>query len=626
MYFRSVIRKNPATQQYEGYYRLVESYRNEYGKVCHRTLHTIGFIDYDTSVLANVQRILNNRLDRKATLFEEMDAHTIAVADACWLALIQGKKIDVSDAAFEKSKRMIDADTIKHKEVREVGAEWMCYQTLEQLGLQGKLRDLGWKEEQIKLALTQIISRALYPHSECRTSRWIKENSAVCEVTGYPVEKITKDKLYKSALDLYEIKDQLEKHLSKKTNELFDLQDKIYIFDLSNTYFEGVKTKSKLAKYGRSKEKRSDCKVVVLAVVVNMEGFVKYSNVFEGNMADSQSLPKIIDNLRIQTSTEKRAVIVLDAGIATEENLKIIKEKGYDYVCVSRSKIKNYSIKEGQETVKVQTKSNQEITLQVVKSSKIEDYILRVKSPGKEAKEHSMKSKFDGHFTAELDKIKTSLGLKHGVKKLEKVNQRIGRAIEKYPSAAKFYNIEIKSKDDLATEILYTKKEASKLDDHELGAYFIRTSLDAKNELSIWTIYNAIREVESTFRCLKTDLDLRPIYHKNDDATVAHLHLGILGYWLVNTIRYQLKQKQINCDWQEIVRITNTQKIITTTGHNKDNELIYIRRCSEPNEKVKQIYTALNYKNYPFVKRKFVVPKPEIKKFEKHYLSQFDDG
>ena len=627
MYFRSVLRKNPLSQEYEGYYRLLESYRNEFGRVCHRTLYTLGFVNCETEVLIAAQSILNNRLERKSSLFEHsIDPQALAIANKCWTEMVANKKIDVTDATFEKNKRMIDADTMKHKDVREIGSEWMCYQAIKQLGIEKNLEVLSWSEEQIKLAVTQMISRAVFPYSEYRTSRWIKENSAICEITGYPVDKITKDKLYKSALDLYSVKDQLEKFLSKKTNELFDLEDKIFIYDLTNTYFEGVKTDSKLAQFGRSKEKRSDCKIVVLAMVVNVQGFIKYSNIFEGNQTDSGSLPKIIDQLRAQTSVDKRAVVVLDAGIATEENLELIKQKGYDYVCVSRSKIKDYAIEESQAPVKVTTKNKEEVTLQQVKTELTTDYVLRIKSPGKEAKEQSMKSKFDTLFTAEINKIHLALGQKHGVKKLDKVERRIGRVIERYPSAAKFYNIDVESKDNKATSVVYTKKEASEIDDKELGAYFIRTNLDGQNEYNVWTIYNAIREVKSTFRCLKTDLDLRPIYHKNDDATMAHLHLGILAYWLVNTIRHQLKQKGINSSWKEINRVTNTQKIITTTGQNKDNELIYVRRCSEPNENVKAIYNALNYKNYPFVKRKSVVPKLEIKNFQTQQIRDNDDG
>jgi Transposase DDE domain len=626
MYFRSSLRDNPLTGQSEGYWRLVESYRNEFGSVCHGTLHNVGFISFDTDKLVYVQRILNNRLERKATLFEETDQEALSIAEKYWQEMVSKKKIDASDQGFEKSKRLVDIDTLKHKDAHEVGAEWMCYQALEQLQIKEKLKNIGWEEEDIQLALTQIISRAVYPFSENRTTRWIKENTAVCEVTGYPIEKITKDKLYKSALALYKIKDCLEKHLSTKTNELFDLQDKIYLYDLTNTYFEGRKMNSKLANFGRSKEKRSDCKLVVLALVVNVQGFIKYSNIFEGNTADNATLPKIIDNLRSQTSNEKRAVVVIDTGIATEDNLALIKAKGYDYVWVSRSKVKEYKISEEGNTRHLMTKDNQFITLQKVEQEADTDFILKVKSTGKQAKERSMKSKFEERFLEEIKKIEISLSKKKGVKKADKVNQRLGRAIEKYPSAAKFYNIEVVVNNEIATKIQYTKKKTSELDDQELGAYFIKTNLNTENELSLWTIYNSIREIESTFRCLKSDLDLRPIYHKNDDATMAHLHLGILAYWLVNTIRHQLKQQKINHNWQEIVRITNTQKVVTTTGQNKENELISVRRCTEPNEKVKQIYTALKYRNYPFTKRKSVVHKSELKKNETQYLCQTDDG
>src|SRR5699024_6424676 len=137
-------------------------------------------------------------------------------------------------------------------------------------------------------------------------------------------------------------KDTLEKHLSDRTNELFDLQDKIILYDLTNTFFEGRMVHSRLGKRGRSKEKRSDAKLVVLALVINTEGFIKYSSILEGNIADSKTLAKKIDKLKVHTCRQE-AVIVLDAGIATKENLKLITEKGYHYLCVSRSKLKDYS-------------------------------------------------------------------------------------------------------------------------------------------------------------------------------------------------------------------------------------------------------------------------------------------
>jgi len=168
---------------------------------------------------------------------------------------------------------VVDIQTLKNKDVKEVGGEWLCYQALEQLKIREFLESKGWSHSIIQLALTHIISRAVYPGSELKTARWIKENSSVCELTGYPVELITKDKLYSISLMLFSVREELEKHLGKTTNELFDLDDKIIMYDLSNTYYEGVMKDSKIAKFGRSKEKRNDARLVVLAVVINVEGF-----------------------------------------------------------------------------------------------------------------------------------------------------------------------------------------------------------------------------------------------------------------------------------------------------------------------------------------------------------------
>lgn len=626
MYFRSVIRKNLDTGKLAGYYRLVESYRNESDRICHRTLLTVGFISFPTEKLNIIQRILNNRLSLKEQLFEEDDLEAIAYADNYWNELVEKGKVDISEKAIEKKKRMIDVDSMRHKDVREIGSEWMCYQALEQLKIKELLESKGWEEEKIQLALTQIISRTVYPFSEYRTSRWIKENSAVCEVTGYDVDRMTKDKLYGSALDLFKIKDTLEQHLSRRTNELFDLEDKIILYDLTNTYFEGRKVNSKLANFGRSKEKRSDCKLVVLALVVNAEGFIKYSNVFEGNKSDSKSLPDIIKKIRVKTSSQKRAIVVLDAGIATEDNCALIEKNGFDYVCVSPVKIKDYEIKEGQIVQEITTKNKGKVSLQRIFTDRHTDYIVKAQSDGKALKEQSMKLKFESRFLAEIEKINTALTRKGGVKQTEKVNRRIGRIMEKYPSMNKYYSVELTEENGKASSVKAVQKEEYTKLVEQLGVYFIRTNLNPTDEQTLWTVYNTIREIESVFRCLKTDLDLRPIYHKNDDSTMAHLHLGLLAYWLVNTIRYQLKAKKINHGWQEIMRITNTQKIITTTGQNTFGELIQIRRCSEPNTSVKEIYQALGYRNYPFVKRKSVVPKPELKKIETQPPSEIESS
>ena len=618
MYFKFSLRYNKDKQQSDAYYRLVESYRNAEGRVCHRTILNIGFIDddYSPEQLNQTARILTDKYEHKQSLFESTDIAVNELVETLWTRIIKDNRLDLT--LHSPTSLYIDTDTMRHSDVREIGSEWICHQTLEELGISKVLADAGFTEEQRNLAAIQIVSRAVYPASELKTVSWIKENSAIGELTRYGWEKITKDKLYESALRLYSVKDQLEQHLSHKTNELFDISDKIVLYDLTNTYFEGQYSDSDLAKYGRSKEKRNDTKLVVLALVVNIYGFIKYSAIHQGNMADCKNLSLIIDKLSRCTNAP-HPVVVMDAGIATEENLKMIRAKGYHYLCVSRTKLKNYQAISGRLTVLLETKSKRNVQLKAVSTNNNIDYYLEVASEDKFETANSMRSQFEQRFEMELQKIEQSLKRKGGTKKAAKVHQRIGRARERYPSVQYYYDINVTLSQDKLTatavnwsknEQQYAQKEAS------LGLYFLRTSLRMEDEVTIWNIYNTIREIESTFRTLKTDLDLRPIYHKSDAGAIAHLNLGLLAYWIVNTVRCKLKAHGINSRWQEIVRIGNTQKIITTKGTNMAGIVITTRKCSEPSEQLKNIQSILLIKPKPFTKRKSVVHRLELKKIE----------
>jgi len=666
MYFRLSLRHNPAKGKSDAYYRLIESYRNERDRVCHRTLLNVGFLDDLVNIdqLNQIRRILCNRREEalgNAHLFEiEKDNSAIVndLADSFWDRLVSENRIDVGQKPQKpptvRQRHTVFEESIRHPDVSEIGSEWLCYQALEQLQLADYLSNIGFSEEETRLAITQIISRAVYPASELETARWIRENSAVCEVTGYPLKKITKDKLYTSSLKLFSEKENIERFLSVRTKQLFDIEDKIYIYDLTNTYFEGRKQGSKIARFGRSKEKRGDCKIVVLALVINPEGFIKYSGIFEGNMQDCKTLEGVVKNLRAQTSTCRRAIVVIDAGIATDENLEMLTANEFDYVCVSRSKIKDYTVDAGSIPITVEDKKKQKIKLQKVVCEKHNDFILKIDSEAKRAKELSMNHRFQENFEKGLSIISASLMKKSGIKTEEKVYERVGRLKQKYPSIGRYYEINY----TVETETIKNRKTKENMEVRKVksmnwkiknnlepgeqsGTYFLRTSLEA-NEKLIWLTYNIIREIEYSIRTLKTDLDLRPIYHRKDDSTMAHLHLGLLAYWVVNTVRFQLKNGQnkqtekakataenevqkydspdvpikYNSQWKEIIRIMNTQKAVTTVSQNRYDEVIISHRCSDPNPKVEAIYSRLKYKSKPFTKRKFVVHKSEFQKMD----------
>lgn len=616
MFLKVIFKTIKATGERKRFYRLCESYRFD-NTVRHQTILHLGSLDelplieQKKALAARIDELVKQSHTGKQSLFPAPELLIEKSAQKYFAEIKEKQRLDI---AAGKDYQRVDTDTVNNKNVREAGTEWLCMQVLDQLDIRTFFAKNDWSEEHIQLALTHIISRATYPASELRTSQWIKENSAVCELTGYPIEKITKDKLYQTSKRLYTLKDDLEKHLSNRTNELFDLTDKIILYDLTNTYFEGSMRGSKIARFGRSKEKRSDARLVVLAVVVNTEGFLKYSQIFEGNMADSKSLAKIIAELSARTSsTERRPVVVLDAGIATEDNLELLKKNQFDYMCVSRSGMNKYTVDTESKPVEITDKKQQPLTLHKVNVEGSSDTWLRVHSAAKALKESGMNSRFSQRFEEGLSQIKESLVKKGGVKKQEKVWERIGRLKSKYQSIHKYYDIGTEANNNgMVTDMTWKQKPIEKKE----GYYLLRTTLDQKDEQVQWTIYNTIREIEATFRILKTDLDLRPVYHKTDTAAMAHLHLGLLAYWVVNTIRYQLKQKGINNQWRDIVRIMNTQKIVTTTMNNDYDQQIIIRQCSEPTDQVSKIYTALKYKPKPFTRKKSVVPLDEIKNHE----------
>lgn len=619
MFIKTIVKTEKKTGKRYDYYRLCEGYRIG-NNVRHRSILSLGSLEGIDS--KEDKKMLADRIESLLQGEEQLFAYEVKsviekFAHKFAKRIIDEKLLDVErDSAgltddAPGDYETIDLKSFKHDEVRELGAEWLCKQTLDKLGFGDFLRHkAGFSDSEANMALMHIISRAVYPASEHKTADWIQDSSSVSSLCEVPLNKVNRFKLYDVSKRLYQHKEGIEKHLSTRTNQLFDLQDRIIFYDLTNTYFEGRKAGSKLAKFGRSKEKRSDAKIVALATVINAEGFIKYSRIYQGNISDSKTLEVTINELSGNTSsTGRKPIIVMDAGIITEENAKMLKARGYDYICVSRTKLKDYKqVKSEEESVTIYDNRGNPIELKLVEKPGCSDTYLYVHSQQKAVKEASMNEHFSQRYEEEIENIRGALYKKGGTKKLEKVWERIGRLKERYPSANKHYKIEVLSDDEQKKAIdIKWEKTPVKPKSGE-GIYFIRTCLDKQEETTLWTIYNTLTEIEATFRVLKTDLLLRPVFHKKDENVEAHLFLGLLAYQVVSTIRYQLKSEKINHDWRNIVRIMNTQKEVTTSIKAKRGKTIHIKKCSEPNTLVKEIYDALQLKRQPYFMKKSVVP------------------
>lgn len=503
----------------------------------------------------------------------------------------------------------VDVESVQMEQVREIGCEWLCLQILERLELKKVLEELKWDSKRIDEAIVAIISRAILASSEHRTAQWLNRNSALLELMGLEDRNFNRHHLYKAAINIYEVKDIIERHLYEKTVDLFQINDKIVIYDLTNAYFEGRKQSSRIAKFGKSKEKRNDCKQVVLAGVINALGFIKHSEIYEGNMSDPQTLEEVITQLQsLQPKGQTQQTIVIDAGIATEDNLQMLRERQLRYVCVSRSRLKDYqALEAGQKPVQVLDRRQNKIELKILKSEDKPDTWMYVNSEQKQVKEDSILEKLMHRYEAELQQVKNGIQKKGGTKKYEKVWERIGRLKERHKKVHKYYDITVQEKNGIATSLTWqTKPNSQQVANEKNGIYFIRTNYEDPKEEQLWDIYNTIREVEATFRCLKLDLNLRPIFHQKDEHTKAHLFLTIVAYQIVGTIRNYLKQSKINLQWSNIVGVMNTQKIGTVTFSTKDKKT-GTRISSRPIEEALEIYKACKVSSYPKGVKKFVV-------------------
>lgn len=567
----------------------------------------------DKVVRNEVLEILKAKIFGIASLFPTVSPLAQRLADI-YFKKFQAKFADVDEYSNILSTppksdgsdyQEIDLASLEVVESKSFGAENICIKMFDELGLDNIFASLGWEERNIQMAKLSIISRAIYGSSENKTAQILEQNSALKSLLGID-KKITHRDLYPVLDQLFLHKSEIDKALYKNIQSLFNIDTSIIIYDLSNLYFEGRKANSKIAKFGRSKEKRNDCKQVVFTGIIDSEGFIKHSRVYEGNMADCNTINDLLEDFAKQGVDINNVTIVMDAGFATKENLDLLEKKGIKYVSVARNKIKNYEIDSEKELVRVYDKNQQPIDLQVFRPAGQTDTWMYVKSEQKRIKESSMAQKLEQRLEEDLQALNEGLSKKGATKNHLKVAERIGRIKQKHKLVSGRYEINMTTKEETALAISWTKKEPKQKLEADQGVYFIRTNYTDTSEEKLWNVYNIIREVESTFRCLKSDLMIRPVYHQKDTRIEGHIYQTILGYQIVNAIRYHLKKHDINHDWRNIVRILSTQTLNDIKLPTKTKQLI-VTKPSTPIAEVKEIYNILKFKFKTKIKKKYVV-------------------
>jgi len=408
--------------------------------------------------------------------------------------------------------------------------------------------------------------------------------------------------MYRASDALVKHREALEGHLFGRARDLFGLEETVTLFDLTNTYFEGELEGNEAAKPGRSKEKRSDCPLVTLALVLDGSGFVRRSRMFEGNVAECKTLEGMLRDLDAPVG----ALVIMDRGIATQANIDWLVEHQYRYLVVGRSFVRQF---DASQSVDIENAGGETIRLQKESSEDGKEVRLYCHSEGRERKETAIVERFTQSFEAGLQKLADGLQKPRGEKRLERLNERIGRLKEKSRGAGQHYRIDLIADESgkAASALTWEKvpKEGS-MATHQ-GVYCLRTNETGWDEEKLWRTYSTLTDLESVFRSLKSELGLRPVYHSKEDRADGHLFITVLAYQLVQFLRVGLKAAGIHDSWASLREILGVQRRVTSSFEQRDGHVLNVRKCTAAEPDLMNIYRALELGTEPGGMKKMVV-------------------
>ena len=592
MYIRKVRKTDPKSGKTYFYHQLVESYRTPKGPR-QRTLLNLGRLELEKDELKFLADRIEDLLIGQLPLLEVPER--IETLARHFASLIRKKKFQKGKdrVQYETQWETIDVNSIKNEDARTVGAEVVGDWAYKKLRIAQILEGVGFNKKEIDRAKVLVIGRLVNPGSEKEIHEWFHKRSGLDEVMDIDPKGISLSSLYRISDKLVANKESIEERLVERERELFGLGEQLILYDLTNTYFEGAVSESDLSKRGKSKEKRNDRPLVTVGIILDEDGFPKASRIFPGNVSEPSTLEKILDDFFINSPRQlplngKLPTVVMDAGIATEENLEMIRQKGLDYICVERRKVKE--IPSGEE--KVVHEGNYG-TVTAVRVEEPDEVFLYCNSTGRAKKEEAIKNRFQLRLEEDLEKIKQGLKRKGGIKRYSKVLERIGRVKEKYSSVSQFYEITVKEESGKAVDVCWKIKNEDKFQLRFSGTYKLRSSRTDLSDKELWDIYNLLSNIEASFRSLKHELSLRPIYHRIDRRIRGHIFITVLAYHLLCVVQRKLREKGISHSWDRIRKHLSSLIRVTTTMVNKKGKTIHLRQTTELEPFHLEVYNAL---------------------------------
>lgn len=543
------------------YYSVVENRRLSSGRVAQRQVLYLGEIN--SSQQASWRKTLN-------VLDEEQDRVTP-------LSLFADDR-PVPAAALESVQVKLQEMTLRR--ARPFGNCWLGCQLWRQLEL-----DRFWTEkfgkgrERVSWARVLellVVNRLIDPGSEFRLHRQWFDQSAMDVLLGHDFEIAEKDRLYRCLDRVLEHKQELFVHLQQRWKDLFGAEFDLLLYDLTSTYVEGEAEQNPKARYGYSRDGRPDCKQVVIALVMTPEGLPLAYEVMDGNTSDKTTLRGFLDKIEGMYGKARR-VWLMDRGIPTEavlQEMRSSREETYYLVGTSRAKVKQYE-KQWLDLPWQKVRDSVQVKL-FAKDGEL--YVL-AKSEGRQAKEIAIRRKKLARLLRKLRAMRRSSP------KRDQLLMRVGAAKTDVGRAFGFVKINLPKVGEAVTRETFTfQLDKTKLKEAELrdGHYLLRTNLVAENPAVLWDRYMQLTQIEAAFKCLKSDLGIRPIHHQLEHRVEAHILVAFLAYCLTVTLKHRIQPHASGLTPRAVLEKLAAIQMLDVEFPTTDGRRLVMPRFTEP--------------------------------------------
>ena len=459
--------------------------------------------------------------------------------------------------------------------------------------------DVPWS----RIAALLAINRLCAPGSELAVEQRWYPTTALDDLLGIEEGKINDTRLYRCLDRILPYKTQLERHLKNRYGTLFGAEFDVLLYDLTSTYVERAAEDNPMMRRGYSRDHRPDCEQMVIALIVNAEGFPFSYETFDGNRADVSTMEVILRMVERKYGKARR-IWVFDRGIVSEENLAAIRKRGGQYlVGTPRRQMKQFEAELLKEDWK-QVRPEVEIKKVAIPQGE-ETYIL-CRTAGRREKEQAIRKRFCSRMEIALQQLEKTIATGK-LKDRNRMERRLGKIQARNPSVSDLYELSLRESSEGVRLFWKMREDRQRWREAREGAYLLRTNLPAETPEELWLKYMQLTEAEASFRALKSELAVRPLFHQKEPRVKAHVMVAFLGYALWVTLKHLLKRRPALVPKPSLSGVDNAQPLssmkalaLLSTLHSADIVLpttdgreIRLRRVTEPTAEQKSLLHQL---------------------------------